>query len=187
VSLQFISEQLAVAGVNHKIITAAESKDPENPPYSRKNNITSLNDKRLLKLLSILDACGGIAALKTVKNNAKSFDVKEAGDFLVSMQSNCDSWEERLRDAFDIVKKLTGKDGVNIAGGFGSVSRTAAMYIRNGDYKTEPAEVSQTVLIGLERVMRHVEAARTKVVKEALKRGIVDSKIDVHNKFKFKN
>lgn len=161
------SEVLECANIKHKLVVASEVKDTT-APYTRKRYLTSLNDMRLRKVLSILDACQGSANIDRLIKDAKEYDAKDASDMILHFSAEYDNYNERLRDLEDII---TGLLGVN-TGLCGHVARTLRSYVKNGSFMKDPVGTSVEALKIVKEAQKKIDAVRNKVLKEAKKRGL---------------
>jgi hypothetical protein len=154
--------------------TAAEAKDPEAPPYSRKRNLTSLNDKRLAKVLALLCVCNKKSlGLKGVIESAKDMSVKEAQELLLKFQAQADTNNEALRDINDILKGFFGSRN----GFFGHIATNISEAIQGKAIKDNPYAVVKEQITMYANAIKYVDGYVNRVLAVANKRGISDTQL----------
>ena len=154
--------------------SAAEAKDPEAPPYSRKRNLTSLNDKRLAKVLALLCVCNKKSlGLKGVIESAKDMSVKEAQELLLKFQAQADTNNEALRDINDILKGFFGSRN----GFFGHIATNISEAIQGKAIRDNPYAVVKEQITMYANAIKYVDGYVNRVLTVANKRGISDTQL----------
>lgn len=180
-SIHSLSRVVASLGVKHKVVCAtahvahaAESKDPENPPYSRKRNLSSLNDKRLAKVFGFLAACNKKSlGIKGVIEGAKDMSANEAKELLLKYQAQADTNNEALREINDILKGFFGiHNGI-----FGNIATNILEAIQGKAINDNPYTVVKEQLTMYANAIKYVDGYVKRVLAEAKKRGISDEQL----------